>query len=206
MDDTQRGVLLILPTTIVDICNALKVPTGSRAYALVAVLIPWKLTVEQYQKFEWQAAHGRLNPDDGGIAPELASHIASFSKKVTANSHLAQGLRLYHFTVADYEFFTRSARRYCIWNAPSDGSVKVPGFEAQLLMAVLKEWKAEKAGYKEEVRVIFVHVGALRSLHKLEALALRRYRRPELRFYAYGTHASVPPDRWGVREIYPVGK
>lgn len=206
MDDTQRGVLLVVPTVVSDICNALKVPAELRTHALVAVLIPWKLTVEQYQKYEWQATHGRLNPDDGSIGPKLVSQIADLGKKVTAKPRLAQGLRLYHFTTADHDFFTRSARRYCTWNAPSDGSVKTPGFETQLLMAVLKEWKAERVGYREDVRVIFVHVGALRSLHKLEALAMRRYKRPDLRFYAYGTHPSVPPDRWGVREIYPVGR
>ncbi|EKM60867.1 uncharacterized protein PHACADRAFT_204012 [Phanerochaete carnosa HHB-10118-sp] len=205
MDNNQVGVLLLVPTASHNICKALKVPEQLRQHALIAVLIPWKLTVEQYQKYEWQAAHGRLNLDDGHISLELGSKISDLSKKLTANPQLAQGLRLHHFNAADYDFFTRGVRKYCIWHYPSDGSPTDLGFETRLLVAILDEWNAERAGYKEDTRVVFVHVGSLHELHKLQALALRRYKRPELRFYSYGTHASVPPGRWGVREIYPVG-
>ena len=158
MDDRQVGVLLILPTTDITTCNAVKIPGPLRSHPLVATLIPWRLTPEQYQDYEWQAAHGRLAVDDGRIAPDLVDKVADLGKKLAAKPHLAQGLRLHHFSAADYDFFKRSVRRYCVWNGPSDGSQKEPGFETRLLIAVMNEWKAERAGYREDVRVVFVHV------------------------------------------------
>ena len=205
MDDSQIGLLLILPTHSVNICRALEVPEQLRGTPLIAILVPWKLTVEQYQKYEWQDAHGRLRPYDGEIAPELVDKLDTFGERVTTKSEIAQALRLFHFTAADQDFFKRSARRFCVWHSPADGRTTNPGFETKLLLELLGAWKAQNVGFKQDVRVIFVHVGAISSLHKLEAIALRRSRQPELRIYSYGTHPSVHPSRWGVRELYPVG-
>ncbi|KAF7362237.1 hypothetical protein MVEN_00569900 [Mycena venus] len=52
--------------------------------------------------------------------------------------------------------------------------------------------------------VIFIHVGALKNVHNLPHLAQRRLR-PNVRFYLYGTHETVPPSRWGFRDIYQLG-
>lgn len=207
MDNEPVGVLLIFPSAISEICSTLKLASQMRASSspLMAALIPWKLTADQYRDTEWQKAQESLNPADGRIEPRLAESIDGLSRTLTAKPYYARGLRIHHFTVADYDFFKRAPRKYCIWNAPSDGTIKEPGFETKTLIAILDAWKAENAGYKADVRVVFVHVGALRSVHKLEALALRRSKRPEMRFYTYGTHHSVSPERWGVREIYPLG-
>jgi len=53
--------------------------------------------------------------------------------------------------------------------------------------------------------VIFVHVGALRTLNKLPALADRRCKRPEIQFITYGSHESVKPIFWGFEQVFPVG-
>ncbi|KAJ6577748.1 hypothetical protein B0H19DRAFT_1121271 [Mycena capillaripes] len=52
--------------------------------------------------------------------------------------------------------------------------------------------------------MVFVHVGALRNIHNLPHLTLRRLY-PEIRFCLYGTHRAVSPSRWGFREIYLLG-
>lgn len=172
---------------------------------LLAALVPWKLTVEQYQQHEWQGSHHTLKPEDGRIDPQFAAIAGELAPMLTAKPQLATGLRLHHFSAADHDFFTRGQRNYCLWHAPADGSAKEPGFETRALVAVLGAWHAQDVGHKKDARVVFVHVGALRSLPKMEAIAMRRCKRPEVRFYSYGTHASVPPERWGVREIYPIG-
>ena len=183
----------------------MKLPSTLRSAPLVAALIPWNLTVEQYQHNEWQKTQAELSTQDGRIAPELAERIADVASALTAKPLYAQGLRQHHFSVADYEFFTRTSRNYCVWHAPADGSLKKPGFETKTLLAVLEVWKAQNVGYKMDVRAVFVHVGALPTLHKLVALAMRRCKRPDMRFYSYGTHPTVHPERWGLREIYPIG-
>ena len=205
MDDEQVGLLLVFPSSSTEICGTLKVPSRFRASPIIAALVPWKLNVKQYQENEWQSAQGALKPDDGHIEAKLAESIEGLSKVATAKPQYARGLRIHQFSTAEYEFFKRTPRKYCIWNMPSDGTMKEPGFETKALVAVLNAWKAENAGYKADVRVVFVHVGALPSLQKLEALAMRRAKRPEMRFYTYGTHHTVHPDRWGVKEIFPLG-
>ncbi|GJE87775.1 Chromatin organization modifier domain-containing protein [Phanerochaete sordida] len=206
MDDNQVGVLLFVPAVAFDLCKVLKIPLEFRDQSIIAVLIPWRLTPGQYHSYDWQASYDRLGADDGHIAPELADKLLDFGKKITSDLRLAQGLRLHHFTAADRDFFTRSLpRKYRVWHAPLDGTTGRPGFETQLLHAVLKHWEAVNATVQKDLRAIFVHVGALHTLHNLDALAGWRCKRPDLRFYTYGTHPTIPPHRWGVREIYPVG-
>lgn len=74
-----------------------------------------------------------------------------------------------------------------------------------MLVVLLDECRARNVGHKADVRVIFVHVGALETVRRLPAFAMRRARNPEIRIYSYGTCHSVPPERWGLREIYPIG-
>jgi hypothetical protein len=96
--------------------------------------------------------------------------------------------------------------KYCIWNKDGDGTPSEPGFETRALMHVLKERGAEDVGPKADVSFIFVHVGAIRTLCRLLALADRRMKRLDIQFVAYGTHHTIPPSRWGVRRIYPAGE
>ncbi|KIP11426.1 hypothetical protein PHLGIDRAFT_474501 [Phlebiopsis gigantea 11061_1 CR5-6] len=205
MDDEQVGLLLVFTPSSTEVCSTLKLPSRFRTSPIIAALVPWKLNVKQYRENEWQRAQDGLKSSDGRIEAKLAESIGKLPKAVTAKPQYARGLRIHQFTPAEYDFFKRAPRRYCIWNMPSDGTMKEPGFETKALVAVLNAWKAEEVGYKVDVRVVFVHVGALRSLQKLEALAMRRAKRPEMRFYTYGTHHSVHPERWGIKEIFPLG-
>jgi hypothetical protein len=186
-----------------ELCNCLKVPSTLLSGSLVAALVPWKLTVDQYKEHEWQKKYSPLDVKFGQIESKLADKLGI--RELTTSPLYAQGLRLHHFSIADYEFFNWSSRPYCIWHVPADGSAKHPGFETKSLIAILDAWKAQDVGYKVDVRAVFVHVGALKTLHRLQAVALRRRSQPGLRFYSYGTHPTVPPTRWGLREIYPLG-
>jgi len=98
-----------------------------------------------------------------------------------------------------------SKSRYCIWNKDGDGTPSEPGFETRALGRVLKERGAEDVGLKADVSFIFVHVGAISTLNRLPSIADRRMKRLDIQFVTYGTHHSIPPARWGVRQIYPAG-
>lgn len=53
---------------------------------------------------------------------------------------------------------------------------------------------------------MFVHIGALSTLHRLSGLAKARNKQHSLQFITYGTHPTVHPSRWGIHEIFPLGK
>lgn len=190
-----------------ELVDCLKVPESLRTVPLVAALVPWKLTVDQYKEHEWQRSHDALNPEDYHVDPKLVEKLDG--SQLAAKPLYAQGLRIHHFTIADYEFFTRSPRAYCVWHAPADGTSAEPGFDTRSLLAVMETWKAHKVDLPlrgNNPRVIFVHVGALKTFYKFDTLAALRRKRQEIRFYSYGTHQTIAPERWGLREIYPIGR
>lgn len=197
------GLIIVFPSAIKEICELFQVPTHLREQsAMLAALLPWKLTMGEYQSARWQLSSGRLSLD-----PKVREllQVQHKGKKLLHNPLFARGLRIHKLTGELTAFLAKSPRDYCIWHAPADGSSSKPGFDTLSLVAILNEYKAKNVGYKTDVRIVFVHVGALPTFYKLEALGMRRCKRPELRIYSYGTHATVPPERWGIKEIFPVG-
>jgi len=77
--------------------------------------------------------------------------------------------------------------------------------ETRLLLSILDKTKQRSASSKSDVRVAFIHIGSLHKIHKFPEFAERRTKAFHLQFYTYGTHYSVSPEMWGVREIYPCG-
>ena len=57
----------------------------------------------------------------------------------------------------------------------------------------------------QNVRTIFAHVGALKTLHNL-AIYSHATRRLEIMFVAFGNHPNVDRTMWGMKEVYPIGK
>jgi len=104
-----------------------------------------------------------------------------------------------------HDHMSQPNREFCIWNDGADGYPKLPYLETRWLLSILSHCRAKDAGRKADVRVVFVHVGAMKTLYKLPALVERRSRRPEIQFFTYGTHESVSPERWGIHEIFPLG-
>lgn len=99
------------------------------------------------------------------------------------------------------QWLSTSARGYCVWSSPDGPS----DMETTLLKMVLGRCNAQDIGLDADARLVFIHVRALTSLDKIPRLNERRSKRPEVRFYLYGTHSSVSPERWGIREIFPLG-
>jgi hypothetical protein len=96
-------------------------------------------------------------------------------------------------------------RLFCIlWNHRT--SSKNAGMETKLLLNIMEQARAKQADPLNEARILFVHVAALTSLHKLPGLVERRSQRPHVQFYTYGSHEDVSPSLWLVKEIYPCGE
>ncbi|EGO03137.1 hypothetical protein SERLA73DRAFT_158732 [Serpula lacrymans var. lacrymans S7.3] len=211
LDDAEVAMLILFPPTLRDPCDRLAVPAhltvrGSReSDRLIVVLVPFVLTSAKYKAHEVgmpiDAILRRLPNIDGTDPDGLERRYRSLVSKqyfyrATNILQISQELR-------DF-MSSRSPRPYCIWSSVEDGSSSFT-VEANLLKAVLEKCGAPDVGYSAEARVVFVHNGALSTLHKLPALAERRGQRSEVRFFTFGTHETVSPDRWGVREIYPIG-
>ncbi|KAJ7250685.1 hypothetical protein C8J57DRAFT_1354528 [Mycena rebaudengoi] len=85
------------------------------------------------------------------------------------------------------------------------GKDDAPDKDTKYLLRVLQRSPAGVVGPGNvSAEVVFVHVGAMQSLHHMPALAHRR-RRPEVLFCTYGTDINVPKNRWGCHELYPIG-
>ena len=185
---------MILPTALTDICQYFHVPqdmqTGTR---LVVMLLPWAITVTDFESMDWAMTRDQLHENGGRLDPQLAKKLEGDPRLL--NAKFALGLRILRFTLPIYEFISRSPRDYCVWYSGGDEYANAPGFETRLLTAVLNNCKGRDVGYKRDVRVVFVHVGALKTFRKLQALGMRRCKRPDIRIYSYGTHPSVPPNR-----------
>lgn len=167
---------------------------------LVVALFPWSISVDAFEKHSWTQPRSVLCRETS----PLDENYDTLSK----DSHhdlYNRGLRILRFPKPLYDFMSQPDMKYCIWHE-KDGGPNTPGLETRCLETILRRCGSEDVGHKKDLRVIFVHVGSIDSLHKIGALAARRAKRAEIRFFSYGSCNSVPPERWGVREIYPIGK
>lgn len=193
VNNIELGILLVYPSAESKLANMFKVPDDLRDNVfMTAVLIPWRLNSTRYAKYKWQS-RGSLPVDSPKVAVEGRIPGA-----------VLQAISLLHFPQWLFDHMRMPNRPYCVWNT-SDGTPAAPGVETAALRTILRHYNAPDAGHKADVRVVFVHVGSLRTLHKLPALVERRCKRPEIQFVTYGTHESAPIKRWGVREIFPLG-
>lgn len=204
VDGVEAALMLVFPPSINELCRLLRVPDALLVVPtapMIAALVPWELSSQEYDDARWfklrsdETAHTRLDPKVADLANETFAN----------NSAVQRALRILNVPMSLYKFLAYQSRTYSIWYSGGDGCEDVVGVETTALRTVLSAFKAKDMGHKADVRAIFVHVGALKTLHKLVALAERRSKRQEIRFYTYGTHESVAPERWGIREIYPLG-
>jgi len=199
LDDAIVGMLLVFPPTMDDLCRRFKVPAHLQQIgSLVSALLPWALPVAKRKEDS-----RKLYFSDDAISSMSSFDRREFTLKTLPTYHRA--IHILRFPKWLHDYMSQPNRPYCVWWAPADGTSKEPGMETKLLLSILKQCRAKDVGHKADVRAVFVHVGALQSLHKLPALVERRSKRPEIQFYTYGTHESVSPDQWGIRGIFPLG-
>ncbi|KZT74733.1 hypothetical protein DAEQUDRAFT_4099 [Daedalea quercina L-15889] len=202
VDGVEAALMVVFPPFIKELSRLLKVPEIMIDAPMIGALLQWELTRQEFEDARWF----KLNSDET-TRPSLHPEVkALVDEKFAKNSTVNRALRILNVSKSLFKFLSTTSRPYCIWYSPADGqSGESAGMETAALRTVLAAFKAEDMGYKTDVRIAFVHIGALKSLSKLPALAERRNKQSDLRFYTYGTHESVPPERWGVHEIYPLG-
>ncbi|KAJ7129997.1 hypothetical protein C8R43DRAFT_1208123 [Mycena crocata] len=194
LDDKLKGHLLLFPPVQDPLIKVLRVPTEVASNSsLVAALIPWEEVKDPRRPFSLLPAR-TLSP-----TPSLTDWKKNMNK-----SRYQLALRVLKFPPWLHEWMSKSNRPYCIWPPPNDRKY-APDRETGFLVSILNECGAKRVGFKTEFRAIFVHVGAMKSIHKMPLLLERRSHTCSIRFYTYGTHETVHPEDWGIREIYPYG-
>lgn len=179
----------------------LKVPDHMcHGAGLLVALLPLKLKTSKYRELQWRKPVPQVPPKDTVSLPDQI---------IKGDPVYAQAVGVLRFPKWLHDFIP--SRDYCVWFAPVDGTQEKNGVDirgktdTQALVTILKRKAARNVGYKADTRIVFVHVGALRSLYRLEGFCERRVRRPEIQFILYGSHPTVPRNRWGIREIYVLG-
>jgi len=205
LEDNQVALLLVFPASNLVLCKEHNVRSELRKPGhFIAALLPWKVVgrkAKAHRLFRdpCDRTHGIHDP---GKEESIVMAGRERSLRKFPSYHCA--LSILGFPKWLYDEMPKS--KYCIWNKDGDGTPSEPGFETRALMHVLKERGAEDVGLKADVSFIFVHVGAIHTLCRLPALVDRRMKRLDIQFMTYGTHHTIPPARWGVRQIYPAGE
>ncbi|KZT06371.1 uncharacterized protein LAESUDRAFT_726201, partial [Laetiporus sulphureus 93-53] len=205
LDGQKAALLLMFPPSNKELFMLFKVPNDYVDNTqLIVVLVPWEMPRHQYEKASWFKR--RVAPsNEGSPQASLIKQLRGVGRTFSDNRQLYRALYVLKFSRSVIDYMSWPKRPYCVWHTPGDGTMAESGAETAMLRAVLEAYTAEDVGYKKDVRAIFIHVGALASFNAFPALAERRSKRPDIQFYTYGTHESISPERWGIREIYLFG-
>lgn len=199
LDDNQVALLLVFPATNLILCKEFNVLSDLRkAGQFIAALLPWKTVGKK-------ARSNRLYRDPSDHTPQEVIPAAERDLSLRKDPSYHRAFSILGFPKWLYNDLSDPEFKYCIWNKDGDGTQADPGSETMALKHILKERPAKDVGLKADAYVVFVHVGALKTLSALPALMERRMKRPDVQFMTYGTHHTIPPERWGMRAIYPLG-
>jgi len=206
LDGAEVALLLMFSPSLDGLCSFLRVPDQLRqnsqnTRALVA-LLPWLVSSAKYNK-------GVTRKPVSDTIQQISIPISQpkdSRRRILKGTVLTIAMDLLAFPPELLDFMNLPNRSYCIWFLPADGTLSNPGFETRQLKFVLSKTNAAPVRIDAEARVIFIHVGALETFYNLPALVAKRRDSPEVRFFTYGTHESVPSNRWGMREILPLGE
>lgn len=190
-----------------ELSGLLGVPLSLSNHAMcIVALVPWVVPPSSYVplgKYPSEKVERR--------SIEVINECSNALMPTRATSQLVTDFKLLAFP----EWLVQMVRNkpYCVWARSVEPTPKDYGKifskdlrpETTALFNVLTALGASNVGYRQDLRFIFVHVGAMDTLNALEALPERRCKRPEIRFFTYGRHSFVKPHLWGVHEIYPLG-
>ncbi|KAI0307557.1 hypothetical protein B0F90DRAFT_1674737 [Multifurca ochricompacta] len=207
IDGNQVALLLVFPATNLILCKEYNVrPELRKAGHFIAALLPWKVVgikarAHRLYRDPCERTHRIFRSNKEEYAT-MAERERSLRKE--PSYHRALSILGFPKWLHD-DMSSQPDSMYCFWNKDGDGGQTEYGFETRALKLILDKCRAKDVGLKADVSVVFVHVGAIRTLSALPALMERRMKRPDVQFVTYGTHHSVPPARWGMRPIYPAG-
>ena len=180
-----------------DILPHLKIPSGfAQPDNMVVALLPWALSKHQLIK-ESRLPNSEPHPLPTLLEPDR------WARSIRVKPGYQHALRILGFP-EDLHNYMHDRSFIILWNPRT--SSKNAGMETNLLVNIMEQARAKPTTQTNEARMVFVHVSALTSLHRLPGLVERRSKRPHVQFYTYGSHEDVSPSLWSVREIYPCGE
>ncbi|KAI0048005.1 hypothetical protein FA95DRAFT_1141132 [Auriscalpium vulgare] len=208
LENSPIAVLAVFPSSYQDICSEYDIPPDwQKSGFLVAALLPWVITGKKAKKLQLYRDPDTTERPSSLTDTSFTAELDDTPDALRHHKAAYMAIKMLNFPQELYEFMSRD-RVYCIWDPPYDGPVD--GLfgreitESNGLRSILLQCGAREGGPRSDVRVVFVHVGSLSKLHTLPALS-QRLLRPALQFITYGTHHTVPPERWGIHEVYPLG-
>ncbi|KAI0034937.1 hypothetical protein K488DRAFT_44475 [Vararia minispora EC-137] len=215
LDGKLSAMLIIVPSRVcAKVFDA--VPPHQMAGPMIALLAPFTIPPDALEKARvWRSGSALeqkqriqkrvLDPKDRTTLSSVRRfHVPDILKKPKFH----QALRILFFPLQLLDFMLRPNHPFAIWHHPSDGSIKkspTEGYETEMLREVMKVCGQKELPLESaDVRVLFVHVGSVGTLHMVPNLVERK-QQYFLQINTYGTYHTVPPERWGIREIYPIG-
>lgn len=196
LDQNEVAVLVVFPAAFVTMIKLLQVPDdqvveGSLQVVLIPFLIPLPLLVKMGNRAIQGIQTLSLPP----------GKLHSLHKKPL----IFQAIVCLGFPASLLEFLDIPNRTYAVWFSSSDCGQSTSGLETALLQLVLGATKSTLSNVKDDVRVVFIHIGSLSRIQALPSVVTKLSEFPETQFFTYGTHPSVDSQRWGVHEIFPLG-
>ncbi|KAG6896041.1 hypothetical protein C0992_010727 [Termitomyces sp. T32_za158] len=125
-------------------------------------------------------------------------------RSIMTKPHYHRGLRILQFPRMLFEYLCENVyeRTYSVWYEGADGTRKRPGIETCALYCILEECGCKRSR-TQEARIVFIHLGAIKYLHKLPGFLDICSTSFSVRLYSYGSHETIPRGLWGIHEIYP---
>ncbi|KAG5721565.1 hypothetical protein E4T56_gene13050 [Termitomyces sp. T112] len=136
----------------------------------------------------------------------LLSNQNLWLRSIKTRPRYHHALRVLEFPRMLHNYFCEDEyeRTYSVWYEGGDGTKKRPGMETLALFGIL-----DKCGIKrshiQDARIVFIHVGAVKHLHKLPGFLDICSTSFPVQLYTYGSHETIARGLWGVREVYPCG-
>lgn len=207
MDNNVVAHIIFFPHVITALCRRFKVPPEVQvAGSLVAVLVPWSFSPAQRSR-TWRKPPSMYLSTKSSVEPMIADK-ARWERSIRTKPVYQHAIRMLQFPLWLHKFLSEEEhnRAFCVWWDTGDVKKKKAAMETMFLYSIMEQCRAKNPGSTSlDIRVVFVHVGALKTIHKFPSFVERCSKAHHIQFFTYGTHESIPPEEWGVREIYPCG-
>lgn len=207
LDNNDIGQIFCFPFLLhtyfnIDLPPSMNLKDGD----MVMAILPYALDTEDLDKNLWTQPVDRTQHRLPYTYPRIPSGQAL--REHPYHYHLAISMLNFPMDLLDYVAHPVYKRPYTVWSG-KEALLKHNerrGLEIKLLDFLLDHAKAQRASSRTNVRIIFIHVSALRSIQHLPEFVERRANYAFVQFYFFGTDPSIHPTLWGVKEVWPCGK
>jgi hypothetical protein len=200
--------MIVFPRSNSQLCQSLDIPSALLGGGeLLGAVYPWALSAYRYSTLSEGISTVSLKPD--GPPYPLLSRPAQI-KRTELRAEQAVLYRAVVLLRFPYELMDRIKKKggvtYAVWSLHDAHVHEVPDMETRALNIIMTRFKSRFVKFDTHPHMVFIHVGALATLYRSSALMQLRASRPDVSFKLYGTHISIHPSSWGIRDIWPLGE